>query len=670
MTDLYGYGKMLDVDLSRVRIVKKSIDPEFARSYIGGMGFGCKILYDEVGADIDPLGPGNILILANGPLTGTQAPCSGRTEITTKSPLTGSIGTGNTGGMWGARSKHAGFDLIVVRGKAEEPVYLWIDNNRVELRSARHLWGKETHVTSDLILDELGDEKISVMAIGPAGENLVKYACPVNDYHHVAARGGAGAVMGAMKLKAIAVRGTGKPRIAREQAFREAAKQTTERILANVRKTADTKGDVLPDIIERYQAMGCLPYKNYQEGTLPHWQNVRRSVAQQYYTKKEGTCYGCPISCFNLVEVNEGKWRGVRVSRGFHPGVVIEWGAKCAIDNLPAIWKCKELCQQLGLDYVSAAGVLAFAMELFQRGIITAKDTDRLELTWGNEESIVQMLHNIAFRKGSGNILAEGSAKAATHIGKGAKAYAMIIKGMEKMSGDPRSGKKGWHFGDITNPRGGDNVKTTHFLADSYNPHWWVDEFDMFEDVKKSIYGSLPAEKVSSTWEGKALMCKWFEDLYSVLNALGLCFMPSGLNLAVGPTHLSRLLSAMTGWDMTPEDVMKVGEKVFTLLKMYTVRQGLTRRDDTFPERFYKEPLPEGPSKGAVLSRDTMDRLLDEYYELRGWDKSTGIPTEQKLAELGLEDMARDLSGMDIHRVSVRYDADGLISESNNLEGS
>ncbi len=644
MSELCGYGKMLDVDLLTGRIVKKRIDPEFVRSYIGGMGFSARILYDEVGPEVDPLGPGNILVFANGPLTGTRAPCSGRTEISTKSPLTGSIATGNTGGMWGARLKHAGFDLIVVRGRAEGPVYLWIDDDRVELRKAHHLWGKDTHAASDSISGELGGAKISVMAIGPAGENLVKYACPVNEYHHVAARGGAGAVMGSMRLKAIAVRGSGTFKPARKEEFEEAAKQTAERIRASVERAGGGKGGVLPDVNQRYQAIGCLPYKNYQKGTMPHWQNVSRSVAQQYYTRNEGTCWACPISCFKLVEVKEGRWRGVRVSRGLHPGVVQEWGARCAIDNLPAIWKCKELCQCLGMDYVSAAGVLAFAMELFQRGIITTKDTDGLDLLWGNEEAVVQMLQNISVRKGFGDILAEGSAKAAARIGKGAKAFAMTIKGMETMSTDPRSARKGWHFGALTNPRGGDNVKNTHFLADVYNPHWWVDEFDMFEDVKERIYGGVSPDQISSTWERKALMTKWFEDLYSALNSVGICFMPAGFNLAVGPTHLSRLLSAMTGWETTPEEIMKSGEKVFTLIKMYTVRQGLNRRDDAFPERFYSEPLPEGPSKGAVVPRETIDALLDEYYGLRGWDKGLGVPTKQKLEELGLGDMADALA--------------------------
>lgn len=640
----FGYGKRLDVDLSAGKIVTRDIEPGFARAFIGGMGFSCKILYDEVGTGVDPLAPDNIVIFSNGPLTGTHAPCSGRTEITTKSPLTGSIGTGNTGGVWGATLKHAGFDLVVVRGKAERPVYLWIDDDTVELREASHLWGKDTQVTSDILRQELEpslQSKISVLAIGPAGENLVRYACPLNDYHHAASRTGAGAVMGAKRLKAIAVHGTGAVEVARPKEFQEAAKEARERLMAADR--ASKMPGASPDVRKLYLELGCLPGKHFQTGVLPQWVETRGlEVARKYFTKKEGTCYACPTPCFNLVEINEGKYAGLRVNRALMPGLVFDWGAGLAIDNLPAIWKCKELCQRLGMDYASAAGTIGFAMELFQRELITKRDTDGLELSWGNEDAVTEMLHKIAFRDGFGDLLAEGSVRAAAIVGKGAERYVMAIKGMEMMLPDPRASHKGWLFGGLTNPRGGDNVKNTHCLAERYNPNWWVDKFDMFEDVKAKIY-SMPPQEIPYTWEGKPMMCRWFEDLYSLVNALGLCFFPSGFKLALGPTHLSKLFSACTGWDTTPEDIMKSGERVFTLLKAYTVRQGLTRKDDTWPERFYTEPLPEGPAKGAVLSRDTIQRLLDEYYDLRGWDRRSGLPTKRKLTELGLGDVADEL---------------------------
>jgi len=507
-----GYGKILDVDLSSGEFEKRDIAPEFAQNFIGGMGFSCKILYDEVDPKIDPLSPENIIVFANGPLTGTSAPCSGRTEITTMSSLTGNIGTGNTGGLWGATLKHAGFDLIIVRGRAEKPVYIWIDDDSIEIKEASHLWGKDTRLTSDILREELGStakSQISVLTIGPAGENLVRYACPLNDYYHVAGRAGIGAVMGSKKLKAIAVRGTRAVKIARPEEFRKAAMDARERIMA-AQQARNIPG-VLPESAQDWDFKeGCLPAKNFQTGVLPRWLETRGAdIAKKYFTKKEGTCYSCPVSCFDLVEVNEGKYAGTKANRGIMAGVVQEWGAKCAIDNMPAIWKCKELCQLLGMDYDSAGGSIAFAMELSQRGIITKSNTDGLELTWGNEDAVIQMLHKIAYREGFGDILAEGTVGASKIIGKGTGKYVMTIKGMEiGMLPDPRAAhsQKGWVFGFLTNPRGGDNVKNTHHLAHKYNPNWWVDKLDIFDDVKSKIYG-MPPEELSTTWEGKALMC-------------------------------------------------------------------------------------------------------------------------------------------------------------------
>jgi aldehyde:ferredoxin oxidoreductase len=641
-----GYGKILDVNLTTKELSTKEVGEQFARHFLGGMGFSTKLLYDEVGPDVDPLSPDNVIIFANGPLTGTRAPCSGRTEISTKSPLTGHIGTGNTGGLWGTRLKHAGFDIIIVRGQAEKPVYLWIDDNSVELRSADHVWGLETAPATDALRLELSppQNKISVLTIGPAGENLVRFACPINDYHHCAARGGAGAVMGAKRLKAIAVRGTGRVSVARPQEFQDACREAGERLMAADIATSLTSG-VVTDIRKVLLDQGCLPGKNFQTGVLPQWLETRgAAVARKFVTKDEGTCYGCPTSCFKLVEVKEGKYVGVKVSRGTAPGVVFEWGAKLAIDNLPAIWKCKEMCQDLGMDYGSAAGTIAFAMELFQRGIITSLDTDGVKLKWGNEDAVISLLHKIAYRNGLGNALAEGSAKAAAILGKGSEHYVMTTKGMEMMSDrDPRFGSRGWVFGELTNPRGGDNIKGTHFRADRYNPAWWIDQFDMFEDVKERIYDG-PQEDISSSWRGKALMCRWFEDLTSLCNGLGLCFFPASFNLALGPTRLAKMLSACTGWDTSPHEIMEIGDRIFTVLKAYGMRQGLTRDDDTWPQRFFNEPLADGSAKGAILSKDTISSLLDEYYGLRGWDVSRGLPGREKLHALGLEDMAEDLS--------------------------
>ncbi|MBI4321195.1 MAG: aldehyde ferredoxin oxidoreductase family protein [Chloroflexi bacterium] len=643
--DLCGFGKILNVDLATGRIEKQDVDPQLARKYLGGMGLSCRMLYDEVGPDVEPFSPDNIVIFANGPLTGTSAPCAGRTEITTRSPLTGIVGSGNTGGSWGALLKRAGVDQIVVRKCAERPVYLWVNDDSVEIRDASHLWGKDTAVTSDILQAELGSPaaQIAVMAIGQAGEHLVTYACPINEYHHTAARAGAGAVMGAKKLKAIAVRGTGAIKMARPKEFREAARAARDRV-KEAHVALMGAASILPDPMDVYLARGCMPARNFQTGVMPRLrETAHREVYRKHVTGPNGTCYACPVTCFLLAEVNEGKYAGVKVNRAPAPGIIMDAGAKCGLDNLHAIWNFKETCHHLGLDYVSASGCISFAMELFQYGIITTQDTDGIELSWGNEDAMVQMLHKIAFREGFGDVLAEGSVRAAETLGRGASRYAMTVKGMEMMFMEPRTGPTGFVFGDLTNPRGGDNLKTTHGRTRGYAANWWVDKFDMPEDVKARIY-SMPPEQFADTWEGKPMHSRWLEDMYSIANALGLCFFTCGPLLALGPTYFSGLFSAFSGLDMTPEEITKCGERIFTLLKAYDVRLGLTRKDDIWPDRFFEEPLPEGPTKGAVLSRAAIGQLLDEYYDLRGWDRATGIPSAEKLIEVGLEDIADELT--------------------------
>ncbi len=294
------------------------------------------------------------------------------------------------------------------------------------------------------------------------------------------------------------------------------------------------------------------------------------------------------------------------------------------------------------MDYVAASGVIAFSMELYQRGILTSSDTDGLDLSWGNEGAAIELLRKIAYREGFGNVLAEGSVQAASRIGKGAEQYLMTIKGVEVMVGDPRSHQKIYVLCDITNPRGGDNIKGGHNAVDPdiYDPNWWVDDFDMSEDVKKKVFKKSP-EEIYSTWEGKALYCKWLQDLYQVQNALG---MDMSGRLAIGPTYLARLYSSYTGLYTTPEDIMRSGERIFNLFKAYAAREGQSRKDDNVAERFYKEPVPDGPREGAILSKETINRVLDEYYEVRGWDKNTGIPTREKLNDLGLNEVADALS--------------------------
>ncbi len=636
VTRFYGYGRTLEVDLTAKKIRVEPTDPTLITNFIGGTGFASKLLYDEVGPEVDPLGALNPLIIATGPLNGTKAPCSGRTELTAKSPLTNLIGSSNTGGMWGAMLKRAGYDMVIIRGVSDSPVYLRINDSSVEILDAHHLWGKDTWETTDIFKSELPES--AVMAIGPAGENLVRYACPINEYYHAAGRTGLGAVMGAKKLKAIAVRGTGRVPIARPDEFEAAATEARRRILNHPKYDAWCRYGSFP-LVASWSNIECLPCKNFQTGTLPDFAKTRGTEAlQKYATKPNGGCYGCPMPCFNLVELNEGKYAGLKVSSATFVSSVLEFGGKCAIDNLPAIWHCKELTHRLGMDYGSASSSIALAMELYQRGIITSEDTDRLELTWGNEDTVAKMLRLIAYRQGFGNLFADGNNMAAQRIGKGASDYVTTIKGMDMMWSDPRSSPKCWSLGYLTNPRGGDNVRTNHSLrGDAPDPDWPLENWDMDPDIKRRGF-----KQGQPSPESRAVINKWFEDITTVTNILGVCFFPTISLLAVGPTHWAKLLSACTGRDVSGDELMATGEKVFNLQRAYLARAGITRKDDDWPERFYREALPEGSAKGAILSRDMTDRFLDEYYQIRGWDKTTGIPTASKLRAIGLGDIIID----------------------------
>jgi aldehyde:ferredoxin oxidoreductase len=629
-----GYGKWLDIDLGSGKIERRDIDQAYARKYLGGMGFSCQALFAEVGPAVDPLDPENIIIFAPGVLTGSGAPGGSRTEITTKHPETGNIGTGNTGGSWGAMLKRSGFDAITVRNNSSKPVYLCIEDDKVEIKDAAYLWGQDSRVTTDILRQEIS-QGASVLTIGPAGEHLVKFSCPINDYHHVSGRCGAGAVMGSKKLKAIVVRATGSScQPARPAEFEQAVKEARKHLIAADKAFWATGPHVPPYTLANTRMDGK--------------DSLSQETVQKYVTHRGVSCYGCPVNCYNgVAEVKEGKYAGLSMTNAQRPAIIGLFGGICGIDNLPAVWKCKDLCNQYGIDFYSAAGVVGFAIELFQQGLITTRDTDGLDLIWGNEDAIIQTLDRIAYRQGFGDILANGSEQAAEKIGKGAEKYLVTLKGMESGGHDPRIQAKrnlSWAFlGNLTNPRGPDVIKSTHHHANQYNPNWWADQFDIFEDIKEKIYGIPPVELVKS-WDGQAQMYKWFEDLHSLVDAAGLCFVTSHMRIAFGPNYISRLYSAFTGLDISPQEMMQTAERLFTLFKSYAVRQGLNRKDDNWPEKFYQEPVADGPHKGAILNREAVDKLLDGYYTIRGWDLKTGTPTRKKLIELGLDKAANDIS--------------------------
>jgi len=617
--EVHGYGKILDIDLSSGRITEREVAAEFGRRFLGGRGFGHKLLYDEVGPDVDPYSPENIVVFANGPLTGTGAPCGGRTEVTTRHPLSQSIGTGNTGGVWGARLKHAGFDVIVVRNQADRPVYVFIDDGKVEIRDAGQLWGKDARVTNDILQQELSTGT-AVMAIGQAGENLVRYALALNDYYHVAGRCGAGGVMGSKKLKAIAVRGSGPALPVRPEAFHQAVREARERVKAG--DEANWKPG--PTSMKVFMDRGAKP-------------ELSRSEQLKYSIGKGAICYGCNMNCYNdMGLVREGKYAGLKESNITRTMVIGNF-ASVGVDNLPAIWKCKDVSQRLGIDYASSTRVIAFVQKLLQDGIITPRDTDGIVFRQGDEEPVLKMLDKIARREGIGDILADGTERAAKVFGKEAEKYVRTVKGMEGGAAVPGADRNpegsNWWFLGFTNPRG-DITTSTHWSAAQYNPNWTIDEYDMPAEMKRKIYGECP-EQVAFTWDGKALMLKWFEDLHAVVAGLGVCFFPTHMRLAMGPDYLSRLYSAYTGLDMGPGELMEAGDRLHNIFKAYVVRHGLTRKDDF-------DPGESGQAPDKAYNHK-INAWLDEYYELRGWDVPTGVPTFEKLKSLGLDDVAEDL---------------------------
>jgi aldehyde:ferredoxin oxidoreductase len=646
-------NRIAHIQLESRRIEVEVLDPALIRKWGGGSGLASWQLYKELVPHSEALGPDSVVWIIGGPMTGTVAPSSGRLEVVNKSAVNGLVGHSNTGGMFGARLKHAGLDGLVLRGVSPDPVYLLVRSGKIEFRDASHLWGKDIWETEVQIGAELDDPKlkrIKIMAIGPAGENQVRFACPINERYHAAARGGAGAVLGAKNVKAIAVDAKSSPPFI-SQAFQAAAGRATKKIKDN-ETCQNYRRYGSSNVSDYWNDIGCFSGMNFQFGALPRWRETRGTdKIKSFVTRPEGSCYRCPMPCFNRVEVPEGKYKGLKITSGTFVQSIIAFGAKCGLESLPAIWKCKEICHRLGMDFDSASGVIAFAMELFEKQLLTLNDTGGLDLKWGNELAVMKLLRQIAQRQGLGDILAEGSVRASKTFGLPSTPYVMTIKGLEMISSDVRAAPRGWSLGSLTNSRGGDNLPGSHMKGDSLpalhllkpeNRSDWetfsgkfVSELDMFADIKTAIYGDPPLVN-PFTYRGKALMTKWFEDLLYGVDALGLCTFPAD-KLALGPTTYADLLSAYLGEEIEPQEYMQIGERIFNIQRLFVIREGVSRKNDTWPDRFFEEKLPRGPAQGgAVVDRKTIDRVLDEYYGARGWERTSGQPTLQTLNRLGL----------------------------------
>jgi aldehyde:ferredoxin oxidoreductase len=608
---MYGWrGNVLRVDLDRATVVQTVLDPDTARKFIGGRGFGIHVLLNELDPSCDPLGPENLIVMATGPLTGTKAPTGARYMVMTKSPLTGAVTCSNSGGQFPAALKWAGVDMIVFSGKAAAPVYLWIEEGRAELRPAGHLWGKNTHDTHDTLRLQTHPEA-RVACIGPAGERQVRFAGIMNDKDRAAGRSGVGAVMGAKNLKAVAVYGRSPVPLYDETAFKALVKKFNRKFIESLNgqppglRTYGTAATITGT-----QAIGALPTRNFQQGTFDGWKAISGQALTDTYLVKHKACFSCPISCGRVTKVAVPGFEGE--GEGPEYETIYALGSNCGVDNLAALTKANYICNEQGMDTITMGSTIACAMEMFEKGILTEAEIG-MPLPFGDARAVVELTRLTAERKGFGDRLAEGSLRLAQRYGH--PELAITVKGQEFAGYDPRA-EQGMGLAYATSPIGASHMRGDPAYIEILGVPFLIDPL---------------------TWKDKAQLVKDWQDSFAVIDAAGLCVFFSVRNLMTAdrtlrPQGIMELLNAATGAGYSVEELSAAGERIFNAERLFLMRSGFSRKDDRLPDRITKEPLPDGPAKGMVCH---LDAMLDDYYPLRGWDE-TGRPTTDTLRALGL----------------------------------
>jgi aldehyde:ferredoxin oxidoreductase len=609
-----GYmGRLLVVDLTSGELKEEPLDDNLAHDFVGGAGYAARYLYDELGPDTDPLGPENTLMFMTGPLVGTRAPSCGRHEVCALSPLTGIWGESNSGGFWGAELKFSGYDGIVVRGRSEKPVWLsLIEGQPPALHDASDLWGLDTYETQQRLRDELGDEKVRVASIGPAGENQVLYAAIMNDNGRAAGRTGMGAVMGSKNLKAVAVRGTQRIPLADRETFGQAAKQAIE-IISDDLLTETYRLGGTASFVDMSIMWGNMPTKYW---TQPSWEEATHLsgvTTMETILTRAVPCYGCMVACGREVTLKDTPY-GVEVVDGPEYETVAMLGSLLLVDDLPGVAYAGHLCDRYGMDTISAGSSIALAYLLYERGFITSADTGGLPLKWGNIETAHSLLEMIAQRQGFGDLLAEGTKRLAARYG--AEDLAVQVNGLELPAHDPRA-LSGMAIVYATSPRGGCHVGGDFYVIDMGLP---------IEEV-----GIFPGGRFKT--RGKAKIATKLQDWRTLFNSAIMCVF-------VNPTApvFAKLLSAATGWSSDIVCWHRTGERIFNLKRALNNRLGVRRGNDRLPQMLLV------PMSGGSMGRTPrMDMLLEEYYASREWDWTTGQPSRDKLISLGLPDIAEEL---------------------------
>jgi aldehyde:ferredoxin oxidoreductase len=625
MARVYGYtGSLLRVDLTDQAYRTERINEAEMRGYLGGRGFNAKRLYDEVGAGVDPLGPGNKLIFGTGPLVGTMFPTASRFNVSAKSPHTGILGDSNAGGHFAPEMKFAGYDQIVLEGRSPSPVYVYVKDDHVEFRDASAMKGRTVFEADGFIKGELGDRRVQTVVCGPAAEKGVRYAGLFANQVRAASRTGMGTVMASKNVKALAVRGTGHVEVAEPKEFERMVLELEGEIRRHEQYPGRMRMGTTRILMMANEA-GFLPTRNYTSGVYEDASKVSgERLAEEYNVKNRG-CFACTIPCSRVYTVREGPHRG-RHGEGPEYEALGSFTSRIGNNDLEEALKAIDLCNQLGLDVLSVAGCVGWAMELYEAGELTAEETGGLELTWGNTEALLKLIQLIAEREGFGDFLADGSVEAAERLGRGMD-RTIQVKGMDLIMADPR-GLKGFGLGYAVASRGGDHLRSEPFLELSDDP-----------EIGERMFG-VPESTLRLADKGKGRLVSYFEDWNAVIDSLEPCKNIMQNMMLLPFERASEALEVATGLRLTPEEMREAGARIVTLERMFGVREGLSRADDSLPPRFRESPLREGASSGTVVD---LDLMLDEYYAERGWDAATGHPTPGALQRLGLGFAVADL---------------------------
>jgi len=597
--------KIFTIDLSTGKISDMKIDSKMIEEYIGGRGLGIKLLYEENPPKVDPLGPENRLIIMTGPYTATQGSFTAFYNVTTKSPLTGTCSAAHSGGHFSPQLRRAGVDGLIIKGKASKPSYLLIQDGNIEIKDASSLWGKDVYLTTEEIGKLHPGSKCIV--IGPAGEKLVRYAAMMNDKWRAAGRGGVGAVMGSKNLKAIVAKGSGEVPQADSNFLKESFKSATATVKEKAVAFATYGTPMVAGITGK---AGCIPTRNFSTGWFENYEKVTGDFMHKNGNfVKNMACYRCPLHCSKL---NKAFGEFETVTEGPEYETIALFGPNCGNDDINGVIKANDLCNKYGFDTITAADSIAYAIELYLKGYISKKDTGGIELKWGDPSTMCKLVEMIGKREGFGDFLAEGVKKMSEKFDDEAKAFAIHVKGMEPPGYEPR-GLTGMALAFATSPRGACHLRGTVYVA------------ELFQGIidRKKLRGKTPTVVD-------------FQDLATVCDSMIICKFGARNAFGNNPDNLAPLMKAATGIDFDTKKLKEAAARIWTLERMYNIREGLTKKDDMLPERFYTEAIADGPSKGQILDKGEFITELEDYYAARGWDKD-GVPTKETIQKLKLD---------------------------------